>query len=235
MDQAERNLFENLPEAFIDHNQDVRFNPVADCRDRRNSLACVSGFEETFIDFNDDGAYSYNDDVDLDGNPTGEPPAVYNGLLCPPAGDGVWCSRDLVNVRKDVVLFLSAEPEWSMILVNQSGNVVSGTTEGPIFDVYVSDVFNNRPPAGSTITVSTTGDCVIESETQFTVPIKTSYGAFGFELETSGDGGGGRVQITLTPEGDSTPFTKSFNCASTPPPEPDPEPEEGDDELSLGD
>ncbi|MDO8862166.1 hypothetical protein Q6D67_10675 [Haliea sp. E1-2-M8] len=214
MDRDERNLFANLTEAFIDHNEDGRFNPVTDCDDSRNSLACISGFEETFVDFNSDGRFNFNDTNSF----TNEGPAVYNGLLCPLEGDGVWCSRELVNVRAQTVLILSADPDWEMILVNnRTRGVVDGTNESDVFTVYVSDIFNNRPPAGSSISVSATGECTVAvPEGAVTVPASAAPGAFGFRLETDGEGGDGNINVTLTPTG-GAPFAKTFACRSSPP------------------
>ncbi len=101
MDEAEQDLFDNLPEAFLDNNEDTIFNPATKiCQgEGAESAQCIAGQEEIFVDFNDNGKYDKN------GNP-----AVYNGLLCPVEGDGVWCSRSLLNVRDEVVLILSATP-----------------------------------------------------------------------------------------------------------------------------
>lgn len=214
MDEDERDLFANLTEVFIDHNEDGQFNPVTDCRSNPDGIACISGFEETFIDLNSDGRFNFNDS-----NPfTNEGPAVYNGLLCPREGDGVWCSRELVNVRAQSVLILSADPAWEMILVNnRTRGIAARANEADAFTVYVSDIFNNQPPAGSTISVAASGECTIESETSVTVPVSVANGAFGFPLQTGGDGGDGNVNITLNPAGASAPFTKTFACTSSPP------------------
>ncbi|MEQ9463483.1 MAG: Ig-like domain-containing protein [Haliea sp.] len=215
MDQDERALFTNLTEAFIDHNEDGRFNPVTDCEDDPDSLACISGFEETFIDFNNDRRFNFNDVNAF----TNEGAAVYNGLLCPLEGDGVWCSRQLVNVRDQTVLTLSADPAWSMILVNnRTRGIATRANETDVFTVYVSDIFNNRPPAGSTISVDAIGECTVEIPTgEVTVPVSGAPGAFGFLLQTGGDGGDGSINITLNPAGDSGPFTRTFACSSSPP------------------
>ena len=230
MDEEERDLFVNLSEAFIDHNEDGRFNPVMDCDDAPDSLACISGFEETFVDFNSDGRFNFNAT-----NPfTNEGPAVYNGLLCPREGDGVWCSRELVNVRDQTVLILSADPAWEMILVNnRTRGIATRVNEADVFTVYVSDIFNNKPPAGSEIELSASGECTIESETPITVPVSAAPGAFGFLLQTGGDGGDGSVTVTLNPAGDSGSFSRTFACSSSPPPDPcdgfSPRPPECDD------
>ncbi|MBA6412824.1 Ig-like domain-containing protein [Parahaliea sp. F7430] len=208
MDEAERDLFENLPEAFIDHNEDGIFNPAEPfCANNPQALACISGNEETFVDFNNDQKYNKNNN-----------PALYNGLLCPREGDGIWCSRELVNVRAQTYLILSGGDSYGWdFLLTRGRSVMQGTQEGSQYMVYVSDAFNNKPPAGSTITISTSGGCEIISPTQFTVPSTASYGAFGFPLETGGNGERGNVIITLNPK-DGAPYTESFGCQSNAPP-----------------
>lgn len=210
MDEDEQDLFSNMPEAFIDHNEDGIFNPAAANCENSNSLACVSGFEETFVDFNNDNRYNSN-----------KFPARYNGLLCPVEGDGIWCSRDLINVRDQTVLILSYDDGsgWDFLLTRNE-RVEQETREGSEYTVYVSDIFNNKPAAGSTIRVEAGGGCEIISETSFTVPASASYGAFGFPLVTDGDGSSGTVNLTLEPEGEAAPYTESFTCVSFAPPDP---------------
>ena len=108
-----------------------------------------------------------------------------------------------------------------MILVNnRTRGIATRASEADEFTVYVSDIFNNKPPAGSEIEVSASGECTIESETSITVPVSAAPGAFGFALRTGGDGGDGSVNITLNPAGDSGSFTRTFACSSSPPPDP---------------
>ncbi len=100
MDPDEKNLFTNLPEAFLDNNEDKAYTPYL-CDPANGPVPsvaqCRAGSEESYLDFNSNGSYDLNND-----------PAVYNGLACPTSGNGVYCSRDLVNVRADEVLILSA-------------------------------------------------------------------------------------------------------------------------------
>jgi len=210
MDEAEKDLFANLPEAFIDHNEDGIFNPAAPaCQGTgANSRQCIAGQEEIFVDFNDNGEFDLNND-----------PAVYNGLLCPPEGDGLWCSRTLLNVRASTVLILSDPSEWYMSLFRGANKVTGTIWNGGVYTVAVSDLFNNRPPAGSTITLKPSGDCAIVGASSFTVNNTTAYGAFSFELQTGGVGTEGSLDITLAPKG-GTPYTQTFNCIPQPPPDP---------------
>ena len=205
MDQDEQDRFANLPEAFLDHNEDGAYTPDLDtCQGSGSeSPQCVAGSEEDFRDFNSNLAYDLNDD-----------PAVYNGLLCPPEGDGVWCSRGLVNVRDDIVLTLSYATTWDIILVRESnGKVSSGTTEGVPYIAYISDAFNSMPPEGSTVSISTGGGCELISEPEFTVPNSYYQGAFGVSVQTDGDGSSGTLTVKLEPV-DGTEYSETFSCSS---------------------
>jgi len=195
MDEAEKDLFVNLTEAFIDNNEDDVFTPaLPEClASPMGSAQCIAGFEETFIDFNNNNAYDRNDD-----------PAVYNGLLCPPEGDGVWCSRDLLHVWDDIVVTLSADPSWDINLVR--GSQVA----------YIADVYNNPPPATSGVDLSTDGNCEILGEKSFEVPNIYSPGAYGIPVQTAAkdpdDETTGTVSITLSPK-DGTKYTEIYACS----------------------
>jgi hypothetical protein len=138
--------FENLPEAFTDHNEDGVYTPFAgpNCPNPPSSgeNCAAAGLSEEFIDFNGDGQYSLNVDPN-----TGE--GVYNGSLCPVEGDGVYCSRDLLNVRADLVLTLSAiEGNLEALIANTRNrpNVATDRiTEGDQHVIYIADIFNNAP------------------------------------------------------------------------------------------
>lgn len=215
MDEDEKDLFANLPEAFLDNNEDGVFNPATpECEGAgANSARCIAGQEEIFVDFNDNGMYDLDND-----------PAEYNGLLCPVEGDGIWCSRTLLNVRGEAVLILSDPSNWFMALY-QGRTRVSGTRyDGGTYSLYISDQFNNRPPAGSTISLSTTGACQIVSTSSLTVTNTTAYGSFAVELQTGGEqsedpGSDDSLEITLNPP-DGASYTQSFGCVPMPPPAP---------------
>lgn len=139
MDEDEKDLFANLTEAFLDNNEDGIFNPATNicAGSGANTPECIAGQEEVFVDFNDNGKYDLNND-----------PAVYNGLLCPVDGNGLWCSRELLNVRDSVVLILSDPTNW-YISMFQGRNEVSGTTaSGGPYQVYISDIYNNPAARG---------------------------------------------------------------------------------------
>jgi hypothetical protein len=210
MDQDEKDLFDNVPEAFLDTNEDGVYTPdLASCSaSPTGSLQCIAGQEDTFVDFNANGAYDRNDN-----------PAVYNGLLCPLEGDGVWCSRELVHVRALSVVTMGNGPNWDIILV-RSGRVVSTSDSNNTNQVaYISDNFNNPPPGGATVALSTTGDCEVVGESSFNVPNIDGIGngAFGVPVTTRiGDGGiigdldPGSVIVALTSI--SGNYSEAFAC-----------------------
>ena len=142
-------LSNNLPEAFNDYNDDGVFTPAGggSCRLPVSLDNCsASGFEETPYDFNNNGEYDFNDD-----------PAVYNGILCPLEGDGVWCSRELVHVRDSLNIMLSPSAAGSFdFVLTRSGTVDSRVTEDSSYIVYTADRFNN-PPANQKVSVTSTG------------------------------------------------------------------------------
>ena len=209
MEPDEKDDFENLPEAFLDKNEDDLYTPTLCAEGGGTTAQCTAGSEETYIDLNLNGQYDLNND-----------PAWYRGLACPPDGDGVYCLREPVNVRDDTVLVLSApnlggSDIWDMILVKGSV-VASVVNENTAYKVYISDLYNNRPPAGSTVTVSAGGGCRITSATSFTVGDSQSPGAFTISV-TAGPtiitpDNPGAVSVTLNPI-DGAPDTESFPCA----------------------
>ena len=207
MDEAEKDLFDNLSEAWRDDNEDGIYNPSTNvCKGAgADTPACIAGQEEIFTDFNNNGKFDKNNN-----------PAIYNGLLCPPEGDGNWCKRDLVNVRASTVLILSDPSEW-FITLYRGANPVSGTTAGGgLYTAYISDIFNNRPPAGSTVELSAEAPCEIVGNASFTVGNTIAYGAFGVDFQTGGTGDTtGSIDITLSPA-DTEPYTRTFSCVPAP-------------------
>ncbi|MEZ5504386.1 MAG: hypothetical protein R3E50_17625 [Halioglobus sp.] len=212
MDEDERYLFDNLPEAFIDNNEDGYYTPsLPQClADPYGSLQCIAGLEEIFVDFNSNEKYDYNDD-----------PPVYNGLLCPPEGNGVWCSRDLVNVRDEAFVILGS-PDYYIIMVRNQ-RIVDTTVHGQTQQVVISDIFNNRPPAESTVKVEVSGDCKLVTPSDFTVSNTAARGAYTFPLVTtipdtfSDPFVPGTIKISLEPTEGPTPQPVTFYCDDSQP------------------
>lgn len=201
--------FTNLPEAFIDHNEDGVYTPVLGCPPEFSSPGCeIAGSEETFVDFNSDGVYNLNVD------PPQFPNGVYNGSLCPEAGDGVYCSRELLNVRDSAIIVLGTT-NYEFLLVDLARNVRNSTFEGDGYNVYISDQQNSPPPAGTTISVT---GCNAVTSGGLTVP-EGLPGAFGFGLQTTGKG-----NLTVAFSTGGIPYSQTYPCDA-----PDP-PDEGDND-----
>lgn len=220
MDLEEQDLFSNLPEAFVDHNEDGVYTPgLPSCAaSPQGSAQCISGNEEIFVDFNANDTYDLSDD-----------PAVFNGLLCPPKGDGIWCSRELVHVRALTVVTMSLNDSWD-IVVDSDGSFIpdggpsgfSGTNilESDSNIAFISDLYNNPPPSGSGVRLEAEDNCEIVSETNFTVPNISSTGAYSVPFLTNNpavrtdnsDPGNGSVTITLSPT-DGVAYSETYICS----------------------
>ncbi|NQX87931.1 MAG: hypothetical protein HRT77_04655 [Halioglobus sp.] len=229
MDPQERDDFDNLPEAFLDKNEDGFYTPKL-CEDGGGTAAqCLAGSEETFIDFNLNGVYDLNNN-----------PALYNGFACPPAGNGVYCSREPVNVRTETLLILSAPDlgasELWNITVARGSLIQNSIDQASAYKVYISDLYNSRPPAGSTVTLSSAGGCSVDGNASFTVGNTKDTGSFTIDLVTVPSlvrpEDPGEVTITLNPT-DGSSYSRSIACTSrcgeTPPPDYCPEPPDPND------
>ena len=206
--------FENLPESFTDYNEDGVYTPVigARCDNPPTSTDdCKgAGADEPYNDRNDDGRYNTNNN-----------PALYNGILCPAEGDGVFCSTELVDVRAEVVLILSDASSWDSALVNPGiKQKVNTTNWGDEYVVYISDQYNNPPPAGSTVKIEPLGDCTLQSPANISVPNKTTPGAITVDVETDGEGVDGNIRVTLLATDGST-YEKTYGCEVRDPNDPD--------------
>ena len=217
----EGETFQNLPEAFTDHNEDGVYTPFAgpNCGEPSSDEDCeAAGTAEEFIDFDGDGMYSTNVDPN-----TGE--GVYNGSLCPVEGDGVYCSRDLLNVRADLVLTLSAiDGNLEVLIANDRYRPRRATdriSEGDQHIIYVADIFNNAPGAGTTISLETTGDCTLLTSDSFTVPDSQAPGAFAFAASVEGDGEGGQLIVSSqAPDASGSTVVRSLPCVTSAPVDP---------------
>jgi hypothetical protein len=97
------------------------------------------------------------------------------------------CSRDLVDVRDSLVLVngFSDAQSYELLLINQfSRSEPSSLYENTFYNLYISDVFNNPPPPGSTIDFEGNGDCEPVTESQ-PVPDTNKAGAFASTLVVS--------------------------------------------------
>jgi len=220
--------FENLGEAFVDHNEDGVYTPVQgpSCPPPTTNEQCrLAGSEETFVDL--DGNHEFSNGRDNGEGPNG----WYNGSLCPAEGDGVYCSRDLVNVRDSIVLIMSSESDYSVIVVDdQTGQKVDKVVEGSRYTAYTSDRFNNRPSAQSIIGYEATGDCEALTPTGARVPDSNAVGAVSFPIQVKGDGDTGSIVVGVeTPGG---VISIALDCETTAPP---PEADATDDIIECDD
>ena len=205
--------FENLAEAPTDFNEDGGYTPIEgpQCENPPTSAADCrgAGADEPYNDRNKNGMFDRNNS-----------PAIYNGLLCRPRDDGDFCSRELVSVRTDTVLILSDANSWSFALVDPTvRRKASATRWGEVYKVYISDQYNNPPPQGSTVSVSVTPDCELESARNFNVSNSEAPGAFAIDLETDGEGSNGQVTVTLQ-SADGSSHQERYTCVVRVPPDP---------------
>ena len=116
----------DLPEAFIDHNENASFDkancgdandPVSDACSELNSRG---GHNETWRDLNNDGIYNLAD-------------GKYNGLLCSEAASTAGeCSRELIEVRKQFELVMSGDDPYLRFSVLKTNNILPAP-----YEVYV--------------------------------------------------------------------------------------------------
>ncbi|MCH1459708.1 MAG: hypothetical protein L7U64_05900, partial [Luminiphilus sp.] len=186
----EGELWTNLTEAFVDHNEDGIYTPAqrGDCGDAASADdVCLAGLEETFLDRNGNNLFDLNNTPAASAG-SSLPDGQYNGALCSlqDEASGI-CSRNLVDVRDSLVLvngFSDAE-RYEILLINQfSRSEPSSLYENTFYNVYVADVFNNSPPPGSTIDFEGSGDCEPVTESQ-PVPDTNKAGAFASTLVVS--------------------------------------------------
>lgn len=207
LDEDEKDLFQNMPEAFLDKNEDGVYTPDLDecVASPMGSLQCIAGQEEIFVDFNSNDAYDRNDN-----------PAQYNGLLCPPEGDGVWCSRELIHVRDQHNVTMGDGPNFYIHLV-RNGRVVDSSDSNTDQEIFISDTYNNPPPGGSTVTYSTTDNCKIigPSSTDVLDVSGVGNGAFVWGLTTEIDSTGGEVKpgtVIVTLAAPTVTIAWTFPC-----------------------
>ena len=225
-DEAADGLWENLTEAFLDNSENGFYDPATQaCNPDATSIGCRAGSEEIFIDNNNNGFFDADGDDIANGYPDEGVIAVYNGLLCPIEGDGVWCSRELINVRASSGLILSTDPNWAISLY-RGRSPVSSTTAGNNYTAYVSDLFNNKPTAGSTVSVSASAPCIVEGNTSIEVPNTTAPGAVALNFTQSGEiqydscaepapNTMGQLTVSLTPSGGGPEFSNAWTCSAT--------------------
>lgn len=232
--------FVDMPEAYIDHNEDGVFgnmNTVGACispTQVRAASAGVSssvivsgasvsaatvcanwqsgGEEEEFVDFDDDGTYDYAN-------------GVYNGTLCPDGAAATVCSRDLITVSDSLTLNVGGSSPFIGIY-STSNVLLSGSDVGvDITDndnsntrrIYISDLFNGRLPGGTTVSVSF-DNCEVQGVSSYEFVDTNAFGNHAFDVflgeDTSTDKTSGLVTVTVAvPErAGNVLATASFGC-----------------------
>ena len=132
---------------------------------------------------------------------------MYNGSLCPRSGNGVFCSRDLVEVRDSIVLVLSSTVQRLNVLaarrIDRPSTATDTLQEGFTYDIHVADLYNNPPGQGTALIFTGVDDCVVtfpEPARTYTetVPDLASKGAYTVPVRINGTGaaGGGRLSVS---------------------------------------
>lgn len=133
---GQANACDDLGEAYLDAN----FNGIRDG-------------EELFIDFDEDGEHRTLGDQ------------IYNGVLCraqdikSEANPDGTCTRNGVTIRQDYLIIMSSEEPYldNARLVNQPSALSLGMNQSSDLVVLLADENQNPLPAGTTVTVNTSG------------------------------------------------------------------------------
>ncbi|WP_444914423.1 hypothetical protein [Microbulbifer sp. TRSA007] len=138
--------FVDLPEAFLDHNEDGAFGNSNSTGSCYPNCPDVAGDEEVFIPLDDNREYD-------SGN------GIYNGLSCSDAAESAGaCSKELVHVRDEIVVRLAGSTAYGIFRTTDDNyesqpEVEIGVGEATNLYFYVSDVYNGRLPVGTTVKV----------------------------------------------------------------------------------
>ncbi len=186
----------DLPEAFIDHNENNQFDGIS-CADPSNPCAPANsdgGEFEEYVDFNNDGSFSLADNM-------------YNGLLCSEAAQQAGaCRWETTHVRRNIAITMSGSTAYMRLrtvdpgtncadlIVNSTvvlgleasdvagqcdinsvniSDLGAGSVASVTFILSFSDIFNNPLPAGTELTVATSNG-VLAGTTSLTVPSTNS-------------------------------------------------------------
>ena len=135
------------------------------------------------------------------------PDGLYNGVLCRQEDEAAGiCSRELLNLSQSLEIILSPDAAgYDMLIVDRNGRQPS-TLSGGIYTLYVADLYNNPPPAMTTITFEGSGGCSVV-EGGFTVPLpsRSQPGAIGYPFTVAEDPA--PVDPTTNPDPDQITVT----------------------------
>lgn len=171
-------LFVDLPEGFLDHNEDLAFGNSTTMGSCFPDCPLPGGDEEVFLDTNKDGAYTA-------GN------ALYNGSLCSglALSQGA-CTSDAITVSDSVPILMSGSQPYGAFYTNSTLggsplNAVSITDVEKSIAFYTSDVYNGKLPSGTTV-AATSVECPLIGPTSFTVANTNAAGPSVFSLKLKG-------------------------------------------------
>lgn len=199
--------FVDLPEAFLDHNEDGEFGNQTTVGSCFPDCPESGGDEETFIDADNSGIYNKEN-------------ANYNGSLCSALamaeGD---CDPSPVTVSDQIILLMSgSEPYGAFYNETVKGtnplNLLSVSSVDRSFTFYASDVFNGKLPSGTTVEVSSTR-CTLSGQHRFSVGNKNSPGPSIFSITVEGGTTdaiiSGSIDVTVSVPSIGTPTVKTFS------------------------
>jgi hypothetical protein len=221
--------FVDMPEAFIDHNEDGvfgNFNTVGACisRDMIKTAAGTTpdlgkcdtwqtgGEEEEFVDFNVNGQYDQ-------GN------GVYNGTLCPEGAAASVCVSDLITVSDSLTLNVGGSTPFIGIYSTDNIYLAGGDAAVDVTDadnpnvrrIYVSDLLNGRLPGGTTVSI-TSDNCEVQGVSEYEVFDSSAFGNHAYDIfvgeDTSTDKTSGLVTITVSvpARAGNVVTTATFGC-----------------------
>ena len=229
----EGEFWTNLTEAFTDHNEDSIYTPVqrANCLDPASADdICLAGFEEIFFDFNSNGQFDLNDTPKATEG-SSLPDGLYNGVLCRAADEAAGiCTRELLHLSQSIQLILSPDEQgYDFLIVDrnkrEAGDALYG---GNTYTLYLSDLYNNPPPALTQIEVTGGGGCsTVNGSNTVPMPSDSAPGAYEFSFAVAADidsassaSDPDQVVVTITLPSENT-LTKTFRCPVSRPCDPD--------------
>ncbi|MDN3651559.1 hypothetical protein QWY77_02080 [Thalassotalea ponticola] len=192
----------DLPEAFVDHNEDGVFDRAVD-----------GGENETFIDFNTSAVYDNAD-------------GAYNGSLCA-EGLGVveGCSeKTSLNVRAELVLVMSGSNAYLMQNGDGDENAdpVNGVNNDGIINiqgknsawasVVISDLHNQPMPKGTIVEFTATAGSIVGPDS-FIWPNDNHNGGLSFSVTIEGEDEpkNGTLIVEVTTPGGQTSVFSAFS------------------------
>ncbi|MEW6996367.1 hypothetical protein AADZ86_01485 [Colwelliaceae bacterium BS250] len=190
----------DLAEAFVDHNEDRKYNPQDDTGE-------IGGENEEFKDFNNNGIHD-------------APDTLYNGSLCADGNTNCSATKS-VNVRGELVLVMSGSganfvrqstPDASdddlLNIDNDDVVNITGENTGGA-SVIIADLHNQPMPAGTLIEFTATAGSIVGPDS-FTWPNDNHNGglSFGVSIEGEDEPKSGTLIVSVTtPAGVNSTYT----------------------------